>query len=179
MSRYILALSAVVTLLVALFGLTGATFAARTSSSVRTSSASTPTLNFPAMQKHCAVLNVYLNGTAHPGVSCAHVKMPAKQAGVHPYTSTGPCDGNQTMEIDYNQGGTSICFHGTGYLAGFGQLFGVTDVIVDVSAGWYRWYDSSGVGHYCTLAYSALSPGIADTSITQVDPGNSNFGLCG
>ena len=175
MSRKILALSAVVTLLVALFALTGATLASRTSSSVR---ASSPTLNFPAMQKNCAVLDVYLNGTAHPGVSCFHRQMPVKQAGVKPDTSIGPCDGTETMMIVYNSGNSSICFHGTGYLANFGTLTNVTSVSVSLSAGWYRWYNSSG-GNYCTLDNSLSGPHGESVSITQVNPGNTNIGLCG
>ena len=174
MYRKILALSAGMTILVALLAFTGAANAARTNSSV---SASLPTLNFPVLQKHCAVLNVYLNGTAHPAVTCAHQQLPAKHAGVHPDTSIGPCDGTQTMEIIYNGGNNVICFHGTGYLAGFGFLNVVTQVDVFLSAGWFRWYNSSG-GHFCTLDNSAVFPSESVT-ITQVDPGDSNIGLCG
>ncbi len=152
MSRKILALSAVVTLLVALFALTGATLASRTSSSVRASSPSAPTL--------------------------FHRQMPVKQAGVKPDTSIGPCDGTETMMIVYNSGNSSICFHGTGYLANFGTLTNVTSVSVSLSAGWYRWYNSSG-GNYCTLDNSLSGPHGESVSITQVNPGNTNIGLCG
>lgn len=181
MYRKILAFSAVVTLLVALLASTGAANAARTGPSMR---ASSPTLDLSAMQKHCAVLDVYLNSATPPRVSCLHRQMPAKKASVKPNSSIGACDGNETMAISYTDpvfGPQTACVHGTGY-QGLRSIDNVTEVDVFVSTAWFRWYDSSG-GHYCTLSSSDSNPSVSlltpNVTVTQVNPGNTNFGPCG
>ena len=177
MSRKILTLATgVILLVVLLVAMTGATYAANTGPTEDTGSS--PSLNFPALQRHCAVLNVYLNGTPHPGISCAHRQLPVKQIGVKHDTTSGSCNGRESMYIAYNHGSNTICFYGTGYLGGFGTLIYVTEVDVFVSVGWFNEYNQTG-GHFCTLALDAKLLITESVTITQVDPGASNTGICG
>lgn len=146
---------------------------------------SSPGVDLASWQKTCAVLQVQLNGTAQPSITCAHqqlltTRLQGKQATV-PNTQVDPnCGVSTAMSVSYNNGNSTTCFSGTGYLGLNPNLMNVNDVNTFDPAfgvGWFRWYDSTG-GYNCTLHGPTTLSFFQVVKITQVDLGASNPGTC-
>ena len=149
-------------------------------------SSSSPGVDLTPWRKTCAVLQVQLNGTAHPFITCAHKQLLAKrlqrkQGPVQPYTQVDPnCGVSTEMAVTYDSGNSITCFSGTGYLGinpNFMNVVEVETFDITVSVGWFRWYDSTG-GYNCTLLGPITLSFFETLKITQVDPGASNPGTC-
>lgn len=131
-------------------------------------SSSTPSFtNIETVQGNCAIIDVHLNGTQHPRVTCLHKHLPK---GNLPGTYQGNCDG-ATMEAVFGNG-DGACFDGTGYLGYY--MPQTTFIEILTSEGWFLWYHNSP-GYFCTLHYNSNQyESYNGVDITQIDPGASH-----
>lgn len=136
-----------------------------------TSSSSTP-VDFAALQKTCAVVDVHLQGKQHT-ITCLQKRI----KGVHPNLYASNCYLFAPNIIVYNSG--QLCFSGGGYPGvAIYQVTAVWNASQDAQVAgnmWLRYYHPSGVT--CTIAPFA-SKGFSSVTITQLDYGQSNGGTC-
>jgi len=139
--------------------------------------AATPpsTVDFAAIQKNCAIVNVHLDGAKHT-IDCAKVRV---SGSTRPEIVRFPCLSGRDMEVtNYNETG-QLCFFGYGYI---GVKIYQVNHVYNFSAfqeAWTRYYNSAG--HFCTIGrYSSANfgGGYTNVLVTQLDLGGSNGPYC-
>lgn len=147
------------------------------SSSVHAISPATSSIDFAALQKTCAVVEIHLNGTQHT-ITCTKARGSSAKTGVMPYLGRTACWLSDAVEVkNYNYSG-DLCFSGLGYLGV--QIYQVDEVDNHhpFYQSWIRDYDPSGV--FCTIepdSYALFSTN-NPAFVTQLDLGNSDGGDC-
>lgn len=153
------------------------TFLVLSSGNAHAASSSSSSVDFAALQKKCAVIEVHLSGAQHT-ITCTKPRGSSVKTGSKPYLSRTACWFSDTLEVkNYNYSG-DLCFSGLGYLGV--QIYQVDEVDNHhpFYQSWIRDYDPSGVS--CTIepgSYALFSTN-TPAYVTQLDLGNANGSDC-
>jgi len=135
-----------------------------------------PTIDFQALQKTCAVIEIRLNGAQHT-ITCTKPRTSIRK-GVKPLLSQSPCLLSDELEVkNYNYSG-DLCFSGLGYLGVKIYQVDEVDNHSPFYQTWIRDYDPSG--SYCTIEpgsfalFSTNNPAF----VTQLDENGAQGSDC-
>ncbi len=129
-------------------------------------------VDFAALQKKCAVIEVHLNGSQYT-IACSQIR----SSSTHPNTGQGSCLLSDLTVKNYNYTG-KLCFIGKGYLGV--QIYSVDEVDnpIGIVSDWIHYYNPSA--NTCTIQgnqYAYFGTG-APVYLTQIDLNASSGPNC-